>query len=135
MPIQPPQERPDLYDSYDLPAHEFKPSAAYREATMPSWMRDAINDRARQHQVEADSSAESTVSEVQTMQVGPVVELVQRQWQNENSVTVISLSTDRAGSVEALRKAEADALRTLADRLEHNGIQPGPLIVTILAKS
>lgn len=134
MPIQTPRERPDLYDSYDLPNLEFKPSAAYLEATMPSWMSDAIKDRARQHQAEADNPALSSVDEMQIMKVGPVVELVQ-QWQNENSVTVVSLPANRAGGVDALRKAEINALRKLADQLEHNNIQPGHLIVNILAKS
>ena len=134
MPIKHPQERPDLYDSYDVRERDFEPTAAYREATMPSWMREAIVARARQPQAEADSPVLLPVGKVQMMALAPVVELV-KQWPNRSSVTVVSLPANRVGDVEELRKSEIKALRDLADRLEHKSMQPGPLIVSILVES
>ena len=131
MPIQNAQERPDLYDSYDLPEREFEPSAAYREATMPSWMREAIIARAHQHEAEADSAAQPIVSNVQTAEV---VERVRR-WPDRSFVTVVSFPDNRAGDIEQLRKSEISALRNLADQLERNHLQPGPLIVDIPGES
>lgn len=133
MPIQTPNERSDLYDSYDVREHDFVPSAAYRDATMPVWMRNAIMARAHQRQAETDNTALPTVGVVQVMEVEPVVKLVQN-WRNESSVTVVSLAGNRTGNNDTLRTAEVKALRDLADRLEHNNIQPGPLVVNILVE-
>lgn len=127
MSIPPPQERPDLYDSYDLPERDFKPGARYLEATLPSWMSETVPQQSAT--VGATLSGDG---EVQMMDVGPVVEMVQL-WPVEAQVTVVSLSAHREGDGGKLRQIEINALRELADQLERNVIEPGRLVVNITA--
>lgn len=129
MPLPSPNERPDLYDSFDLPAQSFVPDAAYREATMPQWMRQAIAAHARQ-----PPQARSAPPRVQVMTVQRVAELMADY--SENAVTpmeiaVVAVPESGATDLQARRRREVQELRWLADELERGVLEPGPLIVNL----
>ena len=125
MALKSPKERPELYDGYDIPVKEFEPSAAYREATMPSWMREAIVDSATQPSRRRKARLAVTV-----LKPGRLVGL----WRSRKPIAVSFVSVD-AKDLEALRREEISTLRELADQLEKKKIQPGTLVVDVPSRS
>jgi hypothetical protein len=118
MSINDPQERPDLYDSYDVPEQDFVPNTDYMDATMPSWMRNLIVSHAREQA--------NKTSDVEIITVEPAINRV-KQWGIQSSVTLVSLSGNCEG--DDLRTSEINALLEVINQLRNNEIQPGPLIL------